>query len=93
MVRKILILAVIINLLISPVLAGEEQDKIEMIKASAIIPLKLEGLKWKLKYYQERTVSMQLRAMIQVWNQVEFQETQKIIRQTDQEIKHLLLAK
>ena len=68
-------------------------EKAEEIKASVIIPMKLEGLEWKLKYYQEKTVSMQLRAMIQIWNQVEFQETQKIIRQTDQEIKRLLILK
>ena len=71
----------------------KKQDRIDTIKASAIIPLKLELLEWKLKYYQEKTISIQLRAMIQVWNQVEFQKTQKIIRETDQAIKHLLLAK
>lgn len=71
----------------------EKQDRIDTIKASAIIPLKLELLEWKLKYYQEKTISIQLRAMIQVWNQVEFQEIQKTIRETDQAIKHLLLAK
>lgn len=90
---KKLFIVLIVILFATISFAGEKEivEKTEEIKASAIIPLKLEGLKWKLKYHQEKTVSMQLRAMISVWNQVEFQETQKIIRQTDQEIKHLLV--
>ena len=82
-----------IGLLASSVLADENESKVEEIKASVIIPLKVEGLKWKAKYYQEKTITMQLRAMIGVWNQVEFQEAQRILRETDQTIKHLLLAK
>lgn len=94
---KRLLVFIIGLLMISSVAWADEiektVEKAEEIKASVIIPMKLEGLEWKLKYYQEKTVSMQLRAMIQIWNQVEFQETQKIIRQTDQEIKRLLILK
>jgi hypothetical protein len=68
-------------------------EKAEEIKASVIIPMKLEGLEWKLKCHQEKAISLQLRAMIQVWNQVEFQDLQKKIRQTEQEIKRLLILK
>jgi microcompartment protein CcmL/EutN len=97
MLRKILMLIMVAGfLMITSVWAGEiekAEEKGEEIKASVIIPMKLEGLEWKLKYYQEKTVSMQLRAMVQIWNQPEFQETQKIIRQTDQEIKRLLILK
>lgn len=94
MVKKILVLIIGFLMIGSIAWANEAViKKAEEIKASVIIPMKLEGLEWKLKYYQEKTVSMQLRAMIQVWNQVEFQETQKIIRQTDQEIKRLLILK
>lgn len=97
-INKLFILIIVLGFLASPVMAEEdierkEKDKIETIKASAIIPLKVEGLEWKFKYYQEKALTLQLRAMIQLWNQVEFQEIQKIIRETDQEIKHLLLAK
>lgn len=91
--KKLLILIMTIGLLASSVLADENESKVEEIKASVIIPLKVEGLKWKAKYYQEKTITMQLRAMIGVWNQVEFQEAQRILRETDQTIKHLLLAK
>lgn len=89
--KKIIIL-IIVGLLASPVFAGETKEESKET-VSIIIPLKLEGLEWKFKYYQEKSVTAQLRAMLQAWNNPEFQETQKIIRETDQEIKRLLLLK
>ena len=91
MVKKLLILVIVMGFLVSSTVWAEEIKQEEVIKSSVIIPLKVEGLKWKLKYYQEKALSSQLRAMIQLWNNPEFQSDQKIIRKTDQEIKHLLL--
>jgi hypothetical protein len=95
MVKRILMLIVTMSFLVGSIAWADEAvvEKAEEIKASVIIPMKLEGLEWKLKYHQEKAISFQLRAMIQVWNQIEFQEIQKIIRQTDQEIKRLLILK
>lgn len=95
MLKRILVLAMITGFLMVSFAWADEAvvEKAEEIKASVIIPMKLEGLEWKLKYHQEKAISFQLRAMIQVWNQIEFQEIQKIIRQTDQEIKQLLAPK
>lgn len=94
MLKKILVIMIGLLMLGSISWADDKVvEKAEEIKASVIIPMKLEGLEWKLKYYQEKAVTLQLRAMIGVWNNVEFQDLQKTIRQTDQEIKRLLILK
>lgn len=94
MKRLIMAIIIAVSLLASSscAMAGEKKKK-EPISTSVIIPLKLKGLEWKLKYYQEKSLVAQLRSMIFTWNKQEFQETQKIIRETNKEIQHLLLLK
>lgn len=74
-------------------ISTEKKVKKESVKAGVIIPLKLKGLEWKLKYYQEKSLTAQLRSMILTWNKQEFQKTQRIIRETNKEIQRLLLLK
>ena len=76
-----------------PVSAKKPVNTKGLVNASVIIPLKLKGLEWKLKYYQEKSLVAQLRSMILTWNKQEFQETQRTIRETNKEIQRLLLLK
>jgi hypothetical protein len=71
---------------------GEEiaQNENEEV-ADPILGLKLEMLNWKKKYYLEHSLALQLKAMNQVWNDVEFQETQRQIRETDGQLKQLTI--
>jgi len=59
--------------------------------ARAIIVLKVEALKWKKDFYAQKAVAMQLKYMIQCWNDTAFQEVQRSGRETDKELKRLLI--
>ena len=61
--------------------------------AQAIIELKLKLLDWKKKYYAERSVNMQLKSILQCWNDPNYQEAQKIIRDTDREARQLSILR
>ncbi len=59
--------------------------------AYAFIALKVEVLKWKKDFYAQKSVAIQLKYMIQCWNDPEFQEVQRNGRETDKELKRLLI--
>jgi len=59
--------------------------------AQAIIVLKVEALKWKKQFYAQKSEAMQLKYMIQCWNDSAFQEVQRIGKETDKELKNLLI--
>jgi len=59
--------------------------------AYAIIGLKAEALKWKKDFYAQKSVAMQLKAMVELWNKPEFQDNQRLGRETDKELKRLLI--
>ena len=57
----------------------------------AIIALKVEALQWKKQFYAQKSEAMQLKYMIQCWNDPQFQEVQRIGKETDKELKRLLI--
>ena len=59
--------------------------------AYSIIGLKAEALKWKKDFYAQKSVAMQLKAMVELWNKPEFQDNQRLGRETDKELKRLLI--
>ena len=84
----------------------ESVDQVEKVKkellddaskekgdARAIIGLKIEVLKWKRDFHAQKAVAMQLKYMIQCWNDSEFQEVQRIGKATDKELKRLLILR
>lgn len=75
MVKKIIFL-VIIGFLVGTVSYADEPVEKKAVSAE----------EWKVKYYQEKIISMQLRAMLGVWHQVEFQEAHREIRETNPKI-------
>ena len=59
--------------------------------ARAIMGLKVEALQWKKKFYEQQSIAMQLKYMIQCWNDTAFQDVQRTGRETDKELKRLLI--
>ena len=59
--------------------------------AQAIIALRVKNLQWKKQFYAQKSEAMQLKYMIQCWNDPEFQEVQRIGKETDKELKRLLI--
>jgi len=59
--------------------------------SQAIIALRVEALKWKKQFYAQKSEAMQLKYMIQCWNDSAFQEVQRIGKETDRELKNLLI--
>jgi len=57
--------------------------------AQAVMSLKIEALKWKKQFYAQKSEAMQLKYMVQCWNDPDFQEVQRIGRETDKELKRL----
>jgi len=59
--------------------------------AQAVMSLKIEALKWKKQFYAQKSEAMQLKYMVQCWNDPDFQEVQRIGRETDKELKRILI--
>lgn len=59
--------------------------------AQAVMSLKIEALKWKKSFYAQKSEAMQLKYMVQCWNDPDFQEVQRIGRETDKELKRILI--
>ncbi len=98
---KSLILGIVLIAIACPVNAGSEEDFqcVEEAVTStdeeaiglAVMSLKIEALKWKKQFYAQKSEAMQLKYMIQCWNDPDFQEVQRIGRETDKELKRLLI--
>ncbi len=63
----------------------------EQGNARAIIALKIEALKWKKEFYAQQSLTMQLKYMIQCWNDTTFQDVHRNGREADKELKRLLI--
>jgi len=63
----------------------------ENTEGEAVLALRIELLNWKKKYYIEHSITMQLRVLNELWNNPEFQESQKKARELDKQLKKLML--
>lgn len=69
----------------------KEEIAKENTEGEAILALRVELLNWKKKYYIEHSITMQLRVLNELWNNPEFQESQKKARELDKQLKKLML--
>ena len=84
-IRKLALIAILCFLPSCTYCLAQEDD------VSAIKSLEIEMLNWKKKYYIEHSLTIQLKAMNQVWNDVEFQDVQRHIREIDKQLKQLTI--
>lgn len=96
--KKVFLILSVLVFCAAPVFGqGEELDvEVEEVgeinpDARAVIALKVEALKWKKKFYQQQAIAMHQNYIIKCWNDTAFQDIQRFGRETDKELKRLLI--
>lgn len=59
--------------------------------AQAIIALRVKLLQWKKQFFAQKSEALRLKYMIECWKDSVFQEVQRIGKETDKELKRLLI--